>query len=94
MPAVHFDVRWPDGSVETCYSPSTIIKHYLEVGRVYPLADFVVSARAGLHAASERVRDRYGSSCSLAMAQLASIEAMVGRQRVGTATVKIERFDP
>ena len=93
MPAVHFTVRWPDGSVEPCYSPSTIIKTYFEVGRTYPLADFLLAARNGLHAASERVRVCYGSGCSHAMAQLAAIEAKAARHAGTDATVKIEGFD-
>ena len=93
MPAVHFNVRWPDGSVDPCYSPSTIIKDHFEIGRVYSLAEFVAAARAGLHAASERVRVRYGSGCSHAMAQLASIEAKAKRHASADATVEIEGFE-
>ena len=93
MPVVHFNVRWPDGSIEPCYSPSTVIKDHFEVGRAYTLADFVAAARHGLHAASERVRSRYGSGCSHAMAQLAAIEAKAKRLAAEDATVKIEGFD-
>ena len=91
MPVVHFDVRWPDGTIEPCYSPSTVIKDHFEIGRVYSLAEFIDAARAGLNAASERVRSRYGSGCAHAMAQLASIEAKV-KQQTGSATVRIEGF--
>ena len=93
MPSVYFNVRWPDGSVEPCYSPSTIITKYFEVGRTYPLADFLHAAREGLHAASERVRVRYGSGCSHAMAQLAAIESKAKRHSAADAAVKIEGFD-
>lgn len=92
MPAVHFRVRWPDGDVETCYSPSTIIRDYFEVGHAYPLAEFLEASRRGLHAASERVRERYGMGCSRAMAQLAAIEATAKRQGGGDAPVLIEGF--
>ena len=92
MPVVHFNVRWPDGSLEPCYSPSTVIKDHFEVGRVYSLAEFVTAARAGLHAASERVRVRYGAGCSHAMAQLASIEAKAKRLTAENASVEIEGF--
>lgn len=93
MPAVHFRVRWPDGGVETCYSPSTIIKEYFRVGHGYTLAEFLDLCREGLHAASERVRAVYGGSgCSRAMAQLAAIEATAQRQPSETAPVRIEGF--
>ena len=92
MPEVQFRVRWPDGEVETCYSPSTIIKDYFQVGRPYALAEFLEASRRGLHAASERVRERYGMSCSRAMAQLASIEATALRQGSQVAPVLIEGF--
>ena len=93
MPAVHFKVRWPDGGVETCYSPSTIIKDYFQIGRSYTLAEFLEASRAGLQAASERVRQRYGGAgCSRAMAQLAAIEATVARHANDDASVRVEGY--
>ena len=38
MPEVLFKVRWPDGAIETCYSPSTVIRDFYAGGRSYPLA--------------------------------------------------------
>ena len=92
MPEVHFRVRWPDGAVETCYSPSTIIKEFFVLGEPYPLEEFVSRSRSGLNAASERVRAVYGAGCSRAMAQLAAIEARAGRQPEGGAPVLVEAF--
>lgn len=90
MPVVLFDVRWPDGEVETCYSPSTIIKHHVESGRAYTLAEFVAACRTGLEAASARVRERYGGAgCTQAMAQLAAIERRA-RGFAADAPVRIE----
>ena len=92
MPETLFRVRWPDGAVETCYSPSTVIKDYFDVGRAYPLAEFVSLCRQGLGAASERVRAIYGGSgCSLARAQLAAIEERAGHVAPG-ALVRVEGF--
>ncbi len=91
MPEVHFTVRWPDGSVETCYSPSTVIETFFVAGEAYPLADFLARSRAGLQAASERVRAVYGSGCSRAMAQLAAIESRADAQ-TGEAAVVVETF--
>lgn len=76
MPEVMFRVRWPDGAVESCYSPSTVITRFFEAGHDYSLDDFLARARNGLNAASDRVAQRYGGSgCSHARAQLAAIEA-------------------
>lgn len=74
MPAVHFRVRWPDQSENDCYSPSTVIHEYLKPGERLPVAEFLQRARAGLAAASERVRQRFGFACSSAMDQLDQIE--------------------
>jgi uncharacterized repeat protein (TIGR04042 family) len=63
MPEVIFHIRWPDGTEERCYSPSTIIHDHLTAGASYPLPDFVARARAGLNAASGRVAARYGFAC-------------------------------
>jgi uncharacterized repeat protein (TIGR04042 family) len=75
MPEVHFSIRWPDGTRESCYSPSTAIRSHFTTGTAYQLPEFLARSRAGLTAASERVRARYGSACSLALGQLARIEA-------------------
>ena len=79
MPEVHFTVRWPDGEQERCYSPSTVIKEFLEAGQTYPLDAFLDRARGGLNRASARVEERYGFACSSAMAQLQRIEAQAKR---------------
>jgi uncharacterized repeat protein (TIGR04042 family) len=79
MPELHFTLRWPDGARETCYSPSTVIREHYVAGKNYALADFLATSRAALNAASERVRVRYGSPCSLALGQLARIEATASR---------------
>jgi uncharacterized repeat protein (TIGR04042 family) len=75
MPEVRFKIQWPDGSQETCYSPSSVIKKYLELDRDYDLLDFVDRSRTALNIASDRVRAKYGRPCGLALGQLAEIEA-------------------
>jgi uncharacterized repeat protein (TIGR04042 family) len=75
MPELHFSLVWPDGTTETCYSPSTIIRDHFVAGTRYPIADFLLLSRTALTAASDRVRERYGAPCSLALRQLARIEA-------------------
>ena len=94
MPAVHFDVRWPDGSLERCYSPSRAIKEHLQAGASYPLEDFVAHSRDALELAGERVRLRYGFACSSAAEQLARIEARARTFDTDpTARVTVVRFD-
>jgi uncharacterized repeat protein (TIGR04042 family) len=75
MPEMHFRIRWPDGTTENCYSPSLVIKDFLSVGASYPLSEFLARSRTALEIASERVREKYGWSCSRAQAQLKRIEA-------------------
>lgn len=75
MPAMHFHLRWPDGREARCYSPSLVIKDYVVPETAYPLDDFLSRTREALGIASERVRAKYGFACSMAMDQLAQIEA-------------------
>lgn len=74
MPEVHFEIAWPDGSTELCYSPSAVIKKYFQVGESYPLEDFVARSRQALNSGSERVKAKYGHPCGLALGQLEQIE--------------------
>jgi uncharacterized repeat protein (TIGR04042 family) len=71
---MRFRIAWPDGSTESCYSPSLVIKDYFAVGNAYPVADFLARSRTALTIASERVRAKYGYPCSRALVQLERIE--------------------
>ena len=79
MPEMRFVVRWPDGAEEACYSPSLVIKDHFTPGESYALADFVERSRTALLIASDRVRAKYGFSCSAALDQLAQIEEAAAR---------------
>ncbi|WP_446809728.1 MSMEG_0570 family nitrogen starvation response protein [Methylomonas sp. 2BW1-5-20] len=79
MPEMRFRVRWPDQSESLCYSPSLVIKDFFDAGQSYPLNEFVSRSREALGIASERVRQKYGYTCSSAMSQLADIEAVATR---------------
>ena len=92
MPEMHFRIRWPDGRQEACYSPSLVIKDYFAPGESYPLPDFVAKSRDALTVASERVRARYGFSCSLALGQLGRIEA-AAKSQDPAGTVLVEAFE-
>jgi uncharacterized repeat protein (TIGR04042 family) len=71
---MRMSVRWPDGTQESCYSPSLVLKDYFQVGQSYALADFRDRSRAALTIASERVQAKFGFPCSRAADQLARIE--------------------
>lgn len=79
MPEMRFNIRWPNGAQESCYSPSLVIGEHMSPGESYPLDDFVERSRAALNIASERVRAKYGFACSSALDQLARIETAAGR---------------
>jgi len=81
MPEVHYRLRWPDGHISRCYSPSSTIQTSLPAGSEYPLAEFLPRLRAALEYASERVRQKYGHGCAHAAIQIASIEQTAGRYR-------------
>jgi uncharacterized repeat protein (TIGR04042 family) len=93
MPEMWFEVRWPDGSSDTCYSPSLVIKDYFREGEAYPLTDFLERSRTALRIASDRVEAKYGRPCSLALGQLSAIETAASRfERDPDATVFCRRF--
>ena len=75
MPEVMFKVRWPDGKVEDCYSPSTVIFEFIKEGESYRLNDFVDLSTKALNLASERVLKKYGFRCTSAESQLDKILA-------------------
>jgi uncharacterized repeat protein (TIGR04042 family) len=80
MPEIIFTVQLPDGTMKGCYSPSTVVQRYFAAGEEMPAAEFLRRSRAALAAASERVRARFGYSCSSAAAQLAEIERWISQE--------------
>jgi uncharacterized repeat protein (TIGR04042 family) len=74
MPEMRFEIQWPDGFQEVCYSPSLVIKDYFVPTQFYPLDEFVARSRTALMIASDRVQVKYGMPCSLALGQLQKIE--------------------
>lgn len=77
MPEIRFDIRWPDGTLERCYSPSLVVRELLPTGPL-PVFEFMERARAALRIGSERVRLKYGFACSAALDQLAALERRAG----------------
>jgi uncharacterized repeat protein (TIGR04042 family) len=93
MPELRFQIQWPDGSQELCYSPSLVIKDYFAPEQVYALGDFVARSRTALHIASDRVLAKYGMPCSLALGQLSKIEQKATQYaELPEPQVKVLRF--
>jgi uncharacterized repeat protein (TIGR04042 family) len=94
MPEMRFCIRWPDGAVERCYSPSLAIQQFFAPGESYPLADFVERSRVALNVASDRVQAKHGYACSPAAAQLQRIEAVAKTfADLPAARVTIDAFE-
>lgn len=91
VPEVLFDVRWPDGSRQTFYSPSLIVEERFSAGADYPVADFVDTSRVCMRIADQRVREKFGFGCSQSVATLAGIEQAAARF-AGTDRVTLEAF--
>ena len=95
MPEMQFVVRWPDDSIMSCYSPSLVVREYLEVGTAYPVDDFVARIRTALTIASERVVAQYGHACPAAELQLAQIEAKAHAfVKAARPHVRVDAFEP
>lgn len=68
MPEMTFSVRWPDGRLEECYSPSLVVHDHLEPGTTYTVAEFTRRSTTALQIASDRVREKFGWACTSAAA--------------------------
>ena len=79
MPEMRFRVSWPDGSSETCYSPSLVIKDYFAVGQSYALAEFLTRSRTALKVASDRVQAKYAPPALARSRSLLALKPFRGR---------------
>ncbi len=93
MPEMRFVIEWPNGEQRTCYSPSLVVKDYLEVGGSYEVEDFAARCQTALDIASDRVRAKFGFPCTMARAEASQIavEAARFRGRPGTL-VRVLKF--
>jgi len=78
MPETILTVKWPDGEIESIYSPSTIIKKYFEPGEELDLIEFEKKSKEAFEHASKRVEMVRGFSCTAAMSSLHGIKSKVG----------------
>ena len=93
MPEMTFDVQWPDGRVQRCYSPSLVMHDYLTTGSDYTVAEFLHRSGTALHEASERVRAKFGFACSSAAWTKEEI-ASAATEFPLNATVRIVAMQP
>ena len=61
-----FQVRWPDGVEQQCYSPSLVVHDHLSVGATYTVAEFVDRTGRAMAEAGDRVRAKFGFACTSA----------------------------
>ncbi|PSN18830.1 MSMEG_0570 family nitrogen starvation response protein [filamentous cyanobacterium CCP5] len=95
MPEIRFQVRWPDGTEETCYSPSLVVQDYFEAGANYALDEFLNRSRTALTIASDRVQAKYGFPCGRALGQLQLIEQRSAEYAsLDTPQVHVLKFIP
>ncbi len=93
MPEVHFTLRWPDGTLQRCVSPSRTIEGAICEGGRYPSDELLRRTRAALEAGSERVRAIRGFACSAAAQQIEDLEDAVRRRGLGDGdVVSVERL--
>ncbi|MEW5810349.1 MAG: MSMEG_0570 family nitrogen starvation response protein [Actinomycetota bacterium] len=79
MPEMTFELQWPDGTRQRCYSPSLVMHDYLQTGTSYTVAEFVRRSGTALAIASERVRAKYGFACTSAAATTDEIRSSAAR---------------
>jgi uncharacterized repeat protein (TIGR04042 family) len=94
MPEMRFRIRWPDGAAEICYSPSLVVKEHLTPGESYSIEDFRARCCTALTIASQRVKEKYGYPCGLALGQLDRLERACAEFATdGEAKVCVEAFE-
>ena len=76
MPEVLFTFELPDGVTKQCYSPSSVVRDYFAEGEEMIVSEFLARSRKALAEAGERVRAKFGFSCSSAANQLEEIELL------------------
>ena len=79
MPEINFIIRWPDGSQDNCYSPSTVVREHFQRGTTMNISEFIATAEMAFNTASHRVEQKYGYFCSSAMDQLSQLKAKAAR---------------
>lgn len=84
MPEMQITILWNDGSKDKCYSPSSVITDYFQIGEVLPLNDFTARAETALKAANKRVQEKFGFGCGQAMHQIEIIKKFSNSRDLNT----------
>jgi len=69
MPAVNFELEWPDGDITTCYSPSSVVCETFREGESMTISELAAACETAFDRASQRVEERFGMPCRAAMRQ-------------------------
>lgn len=94
MPEMTVTVRWPDGRMTDCYSPSLVMHDHLTPRTTYRVDDFTRRSATALAEASERVRARYGFTCSASAASLERIRLDAARYDAAALVEVVEMHPP
>ena len=76
MPVTYMHIEWPDHTTDQVYSPSRVIREYFKPGENLPIEMFSATCAKALHEASERVRQKFGMTCTGAMAESQRINSL------------------
>ena len=76
MPEMRFVIRWPDGVVESCYSPSLVIKEFFAPGESSRSPILSNAAAPLCTSPASAWRRSMATPATRAVAQLAQIEAV------------------
>lgn len=94
MPEMTFSVRWPDGRLEDCYSPSLVMHDHLAAGATYTVEDFSRRSQHALGVASDRVRQRFGFACTSAAATTEQIRRSASAYAAGDLVEVVSMHPP
>jgi uncharacterized repeat protein (TIGR04042 family) len=93
MPEMTFELLWPDGSRQRCYSPSLVMHDYLTTGASYTVAEFLERSGTALAEASDRVRMKFGFACTSAAATHDEIRSAASRFP-STSLIQVTAMQP
>jgi uncharacterized repeat protein (TIGR04042 family) len=94
MPEMTFSIRWPDGRVEDCYSPSLVMHDHLAAGSTYTVGEFTQRSTRALRIASDRVAEKLGFACSSAAATTRAIRSSASAYAEGDLAQVLRMHPP
>ena len=76
MPVTYVHIEWPDRTIDHVYSPSSVIRKYFKSEEYLSIEMFSATCTKALNEASERVRQKFGITCTAAKAESQRINAL------------------